>query len=254
LILWILRVGVLRTDILVFDFLLKLPLLITLLTILVVSGFTNAINIIDGFHGLASGCVMIMLLSLSFISYSSQDWTLMRLCLLTCFVIFGFVVWNWPLGKIFLGDAGAYLIGFCVVQLGLLLPYRSPEISPMAPVLIGIYPLFETIFSMYRRKFVRSHPLNHPDALHLHTLLYKRIFAPKGLNPSPKSKNSSNANVSVVFWALTLLPCLLACFFKANTNLLLLCMVFFAVIYIFIYRSLVRFKLQKNWLLRVSFK
>ncbi len=246
LILWILRFGVQRTDIAVFDFLLRLPFFMTLLTILVVSGFTNAINIIDGFHGLASGCVMIMLLTLAAISYNVEDLTLVRLCLLTFFVTLGFSIWNWPFGKIFLGDAGAYLIGFCVVELGLLIPYRSPEISPMAPVLVGIYPLVETVFSMYRRKFVRTHPLNHPDALHLHTMLYRRVFSPKGQHVSARAKNFSNARVSVVFWILTAVPCILAWIFAQNTTVLLLCMGGFALLYASIYRRLVYFKIQ-NW-------
>ena len=246
LILWILRFGVQRTDIAIFDFLLQLPFFTTILTILVVSGFINAINIIDGFHGLASGCVMIMLLALAAISYNIEDWTILRLCLLTCIVTLGFGIWNWPFGKIFLGDAGAYLLGFCVVELGLLIPYRSPEISPMAPVLVGIYPLIETVFSMYRRKFVRTHPLNHPDALHLHTMLYRRVFAPKGKNISPRVKNLCNAKVSVVFWFLTAVPCSLAWVFAKNTTILLLCMVGFAGLYVFFYRRLVYFKIQ-NW-------
>ena len=246
LILWILHVGVTRTDIPPLDFLLNLPFFMTLLTILVVSGFTNAINIIDGFHGLASGSVMIMLTGLAVLSYSVNDLSVLRLCLLTLFVILGFWVWNWPYGKIFLGDAGAYLIGFCVVELGLLIPHRSPEISPMAPVLIGIYPLVETVFSMYRRKFVRTHPLNHPDALHLHTMLYRRLFAPKGSQASSiANKNFSNAKVSVVLWILTAVPTFFACVFSKSTLALLISMVIFATIYTLIYRGLVQFKMQK---------
>jgi UDP-N-acetylmuramyl pentapeptide phosphotransferase/UDP-N-acetylglucosamine-1-phosphate transferase len=248
LILWILHVGVERTNIPPLDFLLNLPFFMTLLTILVVSGFTNAINIIDGFHGLASGSVMIMLAGLAVLSFMVSDWTVLRLCLLTLVVILGFWVWNWPFGKIFLGDAGAYLIGFCVVELGLLIPHRSPEISPMAPVLIGIYPLIETVFSMYRRKFVRTHPLNHPDALHLHTMLYRRLFAPKGnADASLQMKNFSNAKVSVFLWFLTLVPTVFACVFLSNTPVLLLCMALFALVYSILYKSLVEFKIQK-WL------
>ena len=251
LILWILHVGVTRTDIPPFDFLLHLPFFITMLTILVVSGFTNAINIIDGFHGLASGAVMIMLAGLTFLSYTVSDWSLLRLCLLTLIVILGFWVWNWPFGKIFLGDAGAYLIGFCVVELGLRLPHRSPEISPMAPVLIGIYPLVETVFSMYRRRYVRTHPLNHPDALHLHTMLYRRLFAPKGrVATSLGLKNFANAKVSVVLWILTALPTFFACLFSSNTLALLICMALFAYLYTFLYRRLVNFKVQKLSYLR----
>jgi UDP-N-acetylmuramyl pentapeptide phosphotransferase/UDP-N-acetylglucosamine-1-phosphate transferase len=245
LILWILHVGVTRTNIPPLDFLLGLPFFVTLLTILVVSGFTNAINIIDGFHGLASGSVMIMLAGLSVLCYQVNDWAILRLSLMTLIVILGFWLWNWPFGKIFLGDAGAYLIGFCVVEIGLLIPYRSPEISPMAPVLIGIYPLVETVFSMYRRKFVRTHPINHPDALHLHTLLYKRIFSPKGEKASADLKNFSNAKVSATLWLLTLIPSTIACWVPSNTPLLLISMAIFATLYSFVYKQLVFFKIQR---------
>jgi glutamyl-tRNA reductase len=48
---------------------------------------------------------------------------------------------------------------------------------------------------MYRRKFVRTHPINHPDALHLHTLIYRRLVLRPGMHLSATEKNTANAQV-----------------------------------------------------------
>jgi UDP-N-acetylmuramyl pentapeptide phosphotransferase/UDP-N-acetylglucosamine-1-phosphate transferase len=164
------------------------------------------------------------------------------LCLVTATATLGFALWNWPLGKIFLGDGGAYLLGLWVVELGLLLPHRSFEISPMAPVLVGVYPLLETLFSMYRRKFVRSHPINHPDALHLHTLIYRRLILNPAVDITSTYKNKANAKVAIVVWGFVMVPVVCALVFYQHTNALLILIVFFALAYGYLYKRLIRFK------------
>jgi UDP-N-acetylmuramyl pentapeptide phosphotransferase/UDP-N-acetylglucosamine-1-phosphate transferase len=242
------QLGVKRTDIFVIDAVLSLPFAAFLLTVLVVAGFVNAINIIDGFHGLAAGSVIAFLAGIAGLAWICNDGLVFRLCLVTAGATLGFLVWNWPWGKIFLGDGGAYLLGFWVVVLGLMVPHRSPEISPMAPVLVGIYPLVETVYSMYRRKFVRTHPINHPDALHLHTLIYRRLVLRPGLHHSAGDKNAANAKVALYGFAMAAVPAALACVFIDNTNALLLCMALFALFYIDFYRRIVRFR-TPLWLL-----
>jgi UDP-N-acetylmuramyl pentapeptide phosphotransferase/UDP-N-acetylglucosamine-1-phosphate transferase len=165
-----LGVEVTRTDVWLIDLILLLPGAVLCITMLVVAGFTHSVNIVDGFHGLACGLVMITVSGLSFMAWRMGDLMLLQMCLLSLAAMLGFFVFNWPSGGIFLGDAGAYLIGFWVVELGLLLAIRNPTISPMAPVVAGLLPLIETLFSMYRRKFIRQLPVNHPDGLHLHLL------------------------------------------------------------------------------------
>lgn len=228
-VLFVLNVGVSKTDIFWIDHLLQMQPVYFGLTIVVVSGFINATNIIDGFHGLASGTISLVLLGLAALAAQSGDWALVNLCLLSCAVVLGFFGWNWPLGKIFLGDAGAYLLGFWTIELGLLVVNRCTSISPMAPLLVGLYPIVETLFSMYRRKFVRSHPMGHPDSLHLHTLLFRRVV-------------SKNYEVAPNLWVLTVLNSLLAVYFASNTTLLLLVMLVFTFAYILLYAKLVRFK------------
>jgi UDP-GlcNAc:undecaprenyl-phosphate GlcNAc-1-phosphate transferase len=101
---FVFQVGVTRTDIPPLDAALAIPGAALLLTMLVVAGFVNAVNIIDGFHGLASGTVIIMLLGLAGLAWLANDGLVFRLCLVTATATLGFALWNWPFGKIFLGD------------------------------------------------------------------------------------------------------------------------------------------------------
>ena len=238
----IFHVGVTRTDIPALDWLLAFPGVPFVLTLLVVAGFINSVNIIDGFHGLASGTVIIMLLGLASLAMRVDDGLVFRLSLITVASTLGFAIWNWPFGKIFLGDGGAYLLGLWVVELGLLLPHRTQAISPMAPVLVGVYPLLETLYSIYRRKFVRSHPINHPDALHLHTLIYRRLILNPALDVTSRSKNRANAQVAVITWGFAATPTVLAVYFYEQTNVLLALIVFFAVAYVYFYGLLIKFR------------
>jgi UDP-N-acetylmuramyl pentapeptide phosphotransferase/UDP-N-acetylglucosamine-1-phosphate transferase len=145
-----------------------------------------------------------------------------------------------------LGDAGAYLIGFWVVELGILLAMRNPCISPMAPVVAGILPLIETLFSMYRRKVIRQHPVNHPDGLHLHTLVYRRLLFSPQVHLTPTQKNTANAQVAPYFWLPASAFTILACLFMQNTWAQLALMLTYLAIYTWLYRALVHFKAPKR--------
>jgi len=246
---WGLGIGVFKTDVWLVDALLLLPTATFFVTLLVVAGFTHSINIIDGFHGLASGSVMIMLFGLMALAWLCQDSLVLYLSGVLLLATLGFFVLNWPSGKIFLGDAGAYLLGFWVVELGLMLVNRNPRISPMAPVVVGIFPLIETLFSMYRRKFVRQHPINHPDGLHLHTLIYKRVLARLGRSKTGDEINQANSQVALYFWVPGVIFALLAVTFMENTNVQLMLMLTYYGLYRWLYVRLVSLKTPR-WMLR----
>ncbi|MFA6441067.1 MAG: glycosyltransferase [Sterolibacterium sp.] len=246
---WGLGIGVFHTDVWLVDILLKLPTAAFFVTLLVVAGFTHSINIIDGFHGLASGSVMIILVGLMALAWMCEDSAVLYLSGLLLLSTLGFFVLNWPRGRIFLGDAGAYLLGFWVVELGLFLVNRNPQISPMAPVVVGIFPLIETLFSMYRRKFVRQHPINHPDGLHLHTLIYKRLLAKRGTQKTPSELNHANSLVAPYFWAPSAIFVVLAVVFMESTSAQILLMLAYFGCYRWLYVRLVSLKTPK-WMLR----
>jgi len=236
-----LGVSVGRTDVWPIDLMLSIPGAPLCVTLLVVAGFTHSVNIVDGFHGLACGLVIIALSGLTFMAWKVGDTLLLQMCQTSLAVVIGFFILNWPKGAIFLGDAGAYLIGFWVVELGILLAMRNPQISPMAPVVAGLLPLIETLFSMYRRNVVRNHPVNQPDALHLHTLIYRRILYNPSLPYRAKQLNAVNAQVAVFFWVPGAIFTGLACFFAESTEAQLVLMLTYLVMYNWLYLRLVRF-------------
>ena len=236
-----LGIRVNRTDVWPIDLLLSLPGAPLCVTLLVVAGFTHSVNIVDGFHGLASGLVIISLSGLALMAWKVGDTLLMQMCLTSLAAVFGFFVFNWPKGAIFLGDAGAYLTGFWVVELGVLLAMRNPQISPMAPVVVGLLPLIETLFSMYRRNVVRNYPVNQPDALHLHTLVYRRLLFNPALAYTADQLNAVNAKVAVFFWVPAAIFAVLACTFSESTEAQLVLMLIYLLMYIWLYLRLIRF-------------
>jgi UDP-N-acetylmuramyl pentapeptide phosphotransferase/UDP-N-acetylglucosamine-1-phosphate transferase len=236
-----LGVSVNRTDVWPIDLVLSIPGAALCVTLLVVSGFTHSMNIVDGFHGLACGLAIIAMSALAFISWKVGDDLLLQMCLTSLSVVLGFFVFNWPKGAIFLGDAGAYLIGFWVVELGILLAMRNPQISPMAPVVAGLLPLIETLFSMYRRNVIRNHPVNQPDALHLHTLVYRRILLNPSLTYTAKQLNALNAKVALFFWLPAANFAVFACIFAESTKVQLVLMLIYLAMYNWLYQRLVRF-------------
>ena len=155
------------------DYLLSYFLISLIFTSFAIAGISNAINIIDGFNGLASGSVLIMICGISIISLKVSDFELFQICIYLVSIILGFMIFNFPNGRIFLGDSGAYMLGFILSCLLVLLPFRNQEISPWVSLLICIYPFFETIFSIYRKTKRSGHNYDKPDKLHLHMLVYR---------------------------------------------------------------------------------
>ena len=168
---WLLGAVITRTDILGVDRLIQWAPFVVLLTVFVITGVANSVNIIDGFSGLASMCVLMMILALGYVAFQVGDTFIFTASLITAGVVLGFFVWNFPAGLIFLGDGGAYLLGFLLAELSVLLIARNPSVSPIFALLLCGYPIFETIFTIYRRKVVCGVATADPDGIHLHTLI-----------------------------------------------------------------------------------
>lgn len=162
-----------RLDLPGIDLLLGLAPLAAGLTVIAVGGMANAVNIIDGVNGLATGLALIVLAAVAAIALQAGDPALARLCLLTAGAVAGVFVVNFPAGRLFLGDGGAYLIGVVLAALVLLLPARNPGISPLVGLLLLSFPVAETLSSVQRRwSRRRGHP-GCADRLHLHSLIHR---------------------------------------------------------------------------------
>lgn len=234
---------ILRLDLPYIDSLFSITFISFFFTLFAVTGVTNSINIIDGFNGLASMVSIIILLALSFVSYKMGDYFLTTFSLSLIGALVGFFILNYPAGFIFLGDGGAYLTGFFIAEVSVLLVTRHPEVSPWFPFLACLYPIFETLFSIYRRKILKGVSPGLPDALHLHSLIYKIIT--KWLLGPLADKTLRNAITSPFLWALAMLSVLPALLFWNNTPYLLLSSLIFSLFYVYFYWKLIYLKMPK---------
>jgi UDP-N-acetylmuramyl pentapeptide phosphotransferase/UDP-N-acetylglucosamine-1-phosphate transferase len=218
------------------------------LTVLVITGVANAVNIIDGFNGLASMCVVIMLAGVAYVAFQVGDAAVLTAALILIGATLGFFALNFPAGLIFLGDGGAYFLGFTLATLGVLVIGRNPEISPLFPLLLCAYPIFETLFSIYRRKVVRGVPTAEPDAIHLHTLIYRRVIRHVlgAHHPSDRRKVARNSMTSPYLWMLCSSTVIPAVMWWDSTAALAIWLVAFMALYVALYTCIVRFKVP-DW-------
>ena len=156
---------------------LQWPMIAVAFTAFAVCGVTHAINMIDGFNGLASFTSIWILFGLIGLALSVGDLDLVLTALVLIGAIAGFLVLNWPWGKLFLGDGGSYFLGLSIAWLCVALVNRNPAISPFACLILCSYPIIETLYSMTRRLLSRM-STGQPDRMHLHQLIAKALTYP----------------------------------------------------------------------------
>jgi len=145
-----------------------------LFSLFAITGMMNAVNIIDGFNGLAAGVVLLILSSFAVVSSYQHNNEILSVVLVTMGALSGFTLLNFPKGKIFLGDGGAYMLGFLVAVIGIFLASKYETVSPWYVLALFVYPVWEVIFSIFRKLRMGRSPLK-PDAYHLHMLIYRHI-------------------------------------------------------------------------------
>jgi len=235
---WLLGAVIPRLDIPGFDVLLRWAPFAIAFTIFAVGGVANAINIIDGYNGLAGGHAVIVLAAMAYVSAQAGDGLLLIASLAMIGALLGFLAWNYPKGKIFLGDGGAYLLGFWLAELSVLLVVRHPEISPWFPMLLLVYPIFETLFSIYRRKVVQGVSPGQPDRLHMHQVIYVWLTRGRADRSDPASITRLSNTVAPFGWLMTLSCAIPAMVFWGETRWLVAASLFFCAAYISLYRWL----------------
>jgi len=244
---WLLDAAVIRLDIIGVDWLLGFTAVSLVCTMIAIGGAANAINIIDGYNGLAAVVSVMILAGLAYVSYYLGDRLLLVAAVGMMGAIGGFLIWNYPRGLIFLGDGGAYFIGFMIGELSVLMLYRHPDVSAWFPLLLCIYPVFETLFSIYRKRLVRGHSPSVPDGVHLHMLVYKRLVRWAVGSADVRLQTQRNAMTSPYLWALSSLAVIPAVLFWQHEYVLMGFVALFSFTYISLYRTLVRFSTPR-WL------
>lgn len=215
---------------------------------LAVAGLPHAFNIIDGYNGLAGMVALIVCLALAHVALQVGDRALAALLVSTAAATGGFLVWNYPRGILFAGDGGAYVWGVVIALASLSLVQRNAEVSPWFPMLLLIYPVWETLFSIYR-KSVRGVWPGVADALHFHQLIYRRIVCGVFHDDDSRRMLMRNNRTSPYLWGFTLLTVIPAVLFWSNTPLLMVFCALFVISYVLAYLAIVRFKVPP-WLRR----
>jgi UDP-N-acetylmuramyl pentapeptide phosphotransferase/UDP-N-acetylglucosamine-1-phosphate transferase len=216
------------------------------MAIFAVAGLPHAFNLIDGYNGLAGIVALICCFALAYVSLLAGDRQLAGIMMVLAGATAGFLVWNYPRGLIFAGDGGAYLWGVVIAVASIQLVQRYSQISPWFPILLLIYPVWETLFSIWR-KLMRGQSPGVADALHFHQLIYRRIVRGVFDDDEARRMLMRNNRTSPYLWGFTVLTVIPAVLFWRNTPVLIFFTLLFVVSYVWAYVSIVRFKVPK-WL------
>ena len=141
-----------------------------LATIFWILAITNAVNLIDGLDGLASGVSIISLTTMGLVAYFFLGTTNVYLPItifVLVFAIVGFFPYNFPPAIIYLGDTGALFLGFMISVLSLQGLKNATAVAVVTPMLILGVPLTDTVVAMIRRK-LNGGSMVEADRMHLH--------------------------------------------------------------------------------------
>jgi UDP-GlcNAc:undecaprenyl-phosphate GlcNAc-1-phosphate transferase len=193
-----------RVDIAFLDVVLGVKAIAILFTIFASVGMTHAVNLIDGLNGLSSFVVVSVMVAFGAVALQNGQFELLTLNLIVCTSFLAFACLNFPNGKIFLGDAGAYSIGHIIAWNAILLMVALPNASAWGILLIVLWPVLDTIFAIVRR-FLRGQAIGEPDKLHFHQLLMRALII---RFPRTYTLDKANPIASVLTWPFAAAPCL----------------------------------------------
>jgi len=149
------------------------------LTLLWIVGITNALNLIDGMDGLSAGIGAIASFTLGIIAWQEGRIEPAVLSFLLTGATVGFLFYNFPPAKIFLGDSGALFLGGMLATISVQGAVKSAATFTLAiPILILGVPILDTFFAIIRRS--KNHlPVSSADRGHLHHRLLERGYSPR---------------------------------------------------------------------------
>jgi len=210
------------------DYLFTFEIFALLFICFAVAGMINAFNMIDGINGLLMLFCLSVCLSILIFPQSAINLEFYLYLVALFFAILGVFILNFPFGRIFLGDGGAYFLGAMIV-IGLIKYYQVNDLSPWYVMLMLVYPVTDVLFSIYRRITLQVSTLE-PDNLHLHHLIYKRVS-----KLELESENKKHFLVTFMTFIIYSPFLLGANYFSKDTQILQILTLIFVSIYIVIY-------------------
>ncbi|MBB1498948.1 glycosyltransferase family 4 protein [Paracoccus sp. MC1862] len=212
------------------------PLASLLLTILLSAAYTHAFNLIDGMNGLSSAAGISTAFALALAADVHDQAAIKSTSLLLAATISGFSIMNWPKGKLFLGDGGAYFVGHTLFWIAVMLAAAVPTLNIASIILILFWPIAELSTTVIRRLILKS-PLSKPDRLHIHQIVRRGIeIATIGR----KARPLANAMTTLCLLPLVIVPPLLGTKLTNDRSTALVSLALCFAIYATSYITLVR--------------
>ncbi len=174
--------GLNITYLTIFDFgVIHFGYLSYVLTIIWIVGFMNAINLLDGMDGLASGVVLLATIFIFVIASIQNNPMVMTIAACLAGSIVGFYLFNFPPAKIFMGDGGAYLLGFMYSTISLMDIKKSAVATIfLIPLILLLVPIYD-ILSVMIKRYRLGYNIFLADKNHLHHRLISLGFSQKGI-------------------------------------------------------------------------
>jgi UDP-GlcNAc:undecaprenyl-phosphate/decaprenyl-phosphate GlcNAc-1-phosphate transferase len=231
-----------RADYSTLNIALEWPPFAIILTIFIAVSVSHSFNLIDGLNGFASSVGIAAALSLALIAHNVDLFIHRDILIMLAVAISGFLLINFPFGLLFLGDAGAYVIGHILVWTSISMISTSELISPWAILLVFFWPVTDTISAIVRRLLKGMH-ISKPDRLHFHQLFLRSLEI---LFLGRKMRTLSNPITTIIVLPLTIIPMLFGVYFFNNPDSAIISIVIFSLLYSLTYKTGLAFALKRN--------
>lgn len=228
--------SITRAGVVGLDAVLAVPAIGFAFTVFATAGVAHAFNLVDGINGLSKAITISVGVAYTLIALQVGDPALAAVACAMVLVALGVFVVNYPLGRVFLGDAGAYTFGHITAWIAVLLMARHPEISPWAVLLAAFWPVMDTAAAILRR-WRKAHPAGEPDRLHFHHIVLRLL---RGKLRGRRARARANPLSTAVLSPLFLLPPVLAVLTATDGAMALAAFLFCTALYIFVRGSLIR--------------
>ncbi|HUI66725.1 MAG TPA: MraY family glycosyltransferase [Nitrospirota bacterium] len=137
------------------------------LSLVVIVGVTNALNLADGLDGLAGGVSLLSFCCIGYLAYLDGSNTVLLITMAVAGAIFGFLRFNTHPASLFMGDTGSQLLGFTAIVLAVKTTQGNTPLSPVLPLIILGLPVLDTLTVMVQRINQGRSPFS-PDKNHFH--------------------------------------------------------------------------------------
>ena len=193
-----------------------------------------AFNLIDGLNGFSSYVTISIALSLIAVEGNQRDISVYFWLLIS--IVLGFLILNFPNGKIFLGDAGAYLLGHILVWLAIILVNLDKSIHSFAILLVFFWPVADTLLAIWRRWQMGARA-DRPDRLHFHQLTM-RFLEIKFFGR--RKRNISNPLATCILVPFVSVPQFLGVIFAREPTMSFIIIFLISLLFVFSYSLMIK--------------